>query len=221
MDAVLHLAESLMTSPWLYLLVLVLVVLDGIVPLVPAETVVIAAAAYATTGQPQPVLLLVAAWAGALIGDVTAHHIGRGVGPLARWLAGRRWGGALLGWAERELTARGGMLLISARFLPGGRTATTLASGVIRYPRRRFVGFAAIAGLLWALYTVGIGLLGGLAFHERPLLGVALGIGLAVALAGLMEGLRTVRRRRQRKAVLTRRRHAGRGACPAPVRAAS
>lgn len=221
MDAVLHFAESLMTSPWLYLLVLVLVALDGIVPVVPAETVVIAAAAYATTGQPQPVLLLVVAWSGALIGDVTTHHIGRGAGPLARWFRRRRWGDSLLGWAERELTARGGMLLISARFIPGGRTATTLTSGVIRYPRPRLVGFAAVAGLLWSLYNVGIGMLGGLAFQDRPMLGVALGIGLAVTLAGMIEGARTLRRRGRQRAVLTRRRRAGSGACPAPARAAS
>lgn len=217
MDAVLHLAESLMTSPWLYLLVLALVALDGIFPVVPAETVVIAAAAYATTGQPQPLLLLVAAGAGALIGDVTTHHLGRGAGPLARWFRRRRWGGSLLRWAERELTARGGMLLISARFIPGGRTATTFTSGMVGYPRPRFVGFAAVAGLLWSLYNVGIGMLGGLAFHDRPLLGVALGIGLAMTLAVVIEGARALRRRGQRLAVLTQRRRAEPGACPAPA----
>ena len=200
MDAVLHLAESLMGSPWLYLLVLGLTAVDGFLPVVPGETVVIAAGAYAVAGEPSALGLLAAAWAGALCGDVVSHHLGRGAGPLARWFRRRRWGGALLGWAERELTARGGMLLVSARFIPGGRTATTLTSGIVRYPRSRFVGFAALAGLLWALYYVGVGALGGMVFQQQPLLGVAMGIGTAIVLGGGIELVRSLRARRRRHA---------------------
>ncbi|MGO1598437.1 DedA family protein [Brachybacterium sp.] len=200
MDAVLHLAESLMGSPWLYLLVLGLTAVDGFLPIVPGETVVIAAGTYAVTGEPNAVALLVAAWIGALCGDVISHHLGRGAGPLARWFRRRRWGGALLGWADRELTARGGMLLVSARFIPGGRTATTLTSGIVRFPRSRFVGFAALAGVLWALYYVGVGMLGGLAFQQQPLLGVAMGIGTAIVLGGGIELVRSLRGRRRSQA---------------------
>ncbi len=217
MDAVLQLAQSLMSSPWLYALVLGLALLDAVLPIVPGETVVISAAAYAVTGEPVALLVLLAAWAGALIGDITAHHLGRGAGPLARWLRRRRWADSLLGLAEQELRTRGGMLLISARFVPGGRTATTLASGVIGYPRARFVGFAAIAGLLWATYSVGIGVIGGLAFHEQPLLGVALGIGLALVLGASLEAVRAMRARR--RARVSPPASAASGASPAPARA--
>ncbi|GAA1487650.1 DedA family protein [Brachybacterium sacelli] len=218
MDAVLHLAETLLASPWLYVLVIALTAFDGLLPVVPAETVVLTAAAYAMTGGPDALPLLLAAWTGALAGDVAAHHVGRGAGPLARWARRRRWVGTMLGWAEKELMARGGMLIVSARFVPGGRTATTVASGVIGYPRRRFVLFAALAAALWSLYYVGIGMLGGLAFRDQPLLGVALGIGMALAVGGTIEAVRAVRRRR-REAV-TRPRPAGRVSSPAPVRGA-
>lgn len=217
MEAVLQLAENLMGSPWLYLLVLGLAALDGFLPVIPSETVVIAAAAWSITGGPDALPLVLTAWAGAVVGDVVSHQIGRGAGPLARWFRRRRWGGALLGWAERELALRGGMLLISARFIPGGRTATTLTSGIVRYPRPRFVGFAVIAGLLWAVYSVGIGLLGGLAFHDRPLLGVALGIGLSLVIAVAIEGVRRLRRSRRAR-VSPPRRTAALCAGPAPAR---
>lgn len=223
MDAVLQLAQTLLASPWLYALVLGVTLLDAVIPLVPGETLVITAAAYAVTGSgPEAPLVLLAAWAGALCGDVIAHHLGRGAGPLTAWLRRRRWGGAMLDWAQRELTARGGMLLISARFLPGGRTATAFASGAIGYPRARFVGFAAIAGLLWSLYSVGIGMLGGLAFHEQPLIGVALGIGLALAVGGSIEGVRALRGRRlrRRETEVSRRAIAEPAASPAPARGA-
>lgn len=211
MDSILHLAESLMASPWLYLLVVGLAALDGFFPIVPGETVVIAAAAYAVTGAPNPLLILVAAWVGAVIGDLISHHLGRGAGPVARWFRRRRWGGAILAWAERELTARGGMLLISARFIPGGRTATTLTSGIVRYPRPRFLGFVTIAGLLWAIYSVSIGMAGGMAFREQPLLGVAVGIGLALAIGGGIEALRWLRR-----SPVSPRQRAGLCVAPAP-----
>ena len=38
MDAVLHLAESLLASPWLFALVAVLALFDSVLPIVPAET---------------------------------------------------------------------------------------------------------------------------------------------------------------------------------------
>lgn len=218
MDAVLQLAETLLASPWLYVLVLGLALTDAVFPVIPAETVVITAGAYAVTGQPDALLVVIAAWVGALIGDIAAHHLGRGAGPLTRRFRRRRWGSSLLGWAEKELTSRGGMLIISARFIPGGRTATTVASGMIGYPRARFVGFAAIAALLWAVYSVGIGMLGGLAFYEQPLMGVALGVGLALAVGGIIEGARALRRRRT--APLSPRPSAVRAASPAPGRGA-
>lgn len=232
MDAVLHLAESLMGSPWLYLLVLGLAALDGFFPVVPGETVVIAAGAYAVTGEPSAVGVLAAAWVGALTGDVISHHLGRGAGPLARWFRRRRRGGALLDWAERELAVRGGMLLISARFIPGGRTATTLTSGIVRYPRPRLVGFAAIAGLLWALYSVGIGMIGGMVFQQQPLLGVAVGITLALVLGGGIELARSrrsssispapdrplsSRSQARSSSISPAQKRAVRGACPAPA----
>ncbi|MGP5052582.1 DedA family protein [Brachybacterium alimentarium] len=197
MDAVLQLADSLLTSPWLYPLILALVLVDAVLPLLPAETVVITAAAYATTGQPDALLVLLATWSGALLGDVIAHLLGRRAGPVAKWLRRRRWGGSLLSWAEEEMRVRGGTLLITARFIPGGRTASTLASGIIGYPRSRFLAVAAISTALWSLYSVGIGMLGGLAFHEQPLLGVALGIGLALAVGGISEAVRAIRARRR------------------------
>lgn len=226
MDAVLDLATSLMGSPWLYVLVLGLSLLDAVLPVVPAETVVITAAAFAAAhGAPQLLPLVIAAWIGALAGDVIAHHLGRGAGRFARLLRRLRIGDALLRWAETGLRTRGGAIIIGARFIPGGRTATTVTSGLIRYPRPRFVLFATIAALAWAVYSVVIGWIGGTAFHDQPLLGVALGVGLALAIAGGIELVRRVRGQRNARRTsasehaINPRRHAGHGASPAPGRA--
>src|SRR5699024_3895355 len=85
MDAILHLAESLMGSPWLYLLVLGLTAADGVLPVMTGETVVIAAAASAVTGEPALLGLLAAAWAERCAG--TSSPISWGA-ERARWPAG-------------------------------------------------------------------------------------------------------------------------------------
>jgi membrane protein DedA with SNARE-associated domain len=228
-----------MASPWLFPLVLVLAAGDSLVPMVPAETVVLTAGTFAVTGSPSAALLVVAAWAGALLGDVLAHHVGRGAGPLARRLRGGRITGAVIGSTETALRRRGGVIILGARFVPGARTAVNLTTGATGMPRGTFVLFSSVASLAWALYYVGIGMLGGLAFAQNPLLGVALGIGLALALGGVLEMVRRLRTRRTARAGSQRETGTGpqraasagagqvshsdraaRDVCPAPARGA-
>ena len=231
MDSILALAETLMASPWLLLLVLVLAAFDSLVPMVPAETVVLTAGTFAVSGNPSAALLVVAGWAGALLGDVLAHHVGRGAGPLTRRLRGRRIAGAVIGTTEAALRRRGAVIILGARFVPGMRTAVNLTAGATGMPRRTFVLFSSLASLAWSLYYVGIGMLGGLAFAENPLLGVALGIGLALALGAVLELARRMRARRAAATEPRRRAGAGTGGvsrseraardvCPAPARGA-
>ena len=199
MDAVLHLVEVVMASPWLYVLLFAVVAADSVFPVFPGETVVITAGAYAVAQEsPHALVLIPVTMAAALSGDLIAHHVGRGAGPVTRLLRARRAGDKLLTWAENGLNTRGGALIVTARFIPGGRTATSIASGMIRYPRPAFAGFALLAATAWALYNVGIGMAGGLLFRERPLLGVVLGIALALVLSWLIERIRSGRETRSR-----------------------
>ena len=199
MDSVLHLVEVVMASPWLYVLLFAVVAADSVLPVFPGETVVITAGAYAIAQHsPSALVLILVTTAAALSGDLIAHHVGRGAGPVTGWLRSRRAGDKLLTWAENGLSTRGGSLIVTARFIPGGRTATSIASGMIRYPRPLFAGFALLAATAWALYNVGIGMAGGLLFREQPLLGVVLGIALALVLSWVIERIRATREARSR-----------------------
>ena len=97
---------------------------------------------------------------------------------------------------ERLLARRGGIVLIVARFVPGGRTAATLAAGA-SMPRARFLRLAAVAAVIWGAYGGLVGYVGGRAFEEEPWKGVAAGLLLAGAVAGAVEGVRWARRRRR------------------------
>jgi membrane protein DedA with SNARE-associated domain len=108
---------------------------------------------------------------------------------LDRMTPGTRRYAAVL-WARQALAERGGLVLVVARYVPGGRTAVTLTMGSVRYPLRQFSGFAALAAVSWGIYCSLVGYIGGKAFEDNPLKGVVLGIGLALAVTLVVEVVR-------------------------------
>ncbi|TDD59362.1 DedA family protein, partial [Actinomadura rubrisoli] len=102
------------------------------------------------------------------------------------------------GWARRTMDERGGLILVVARYVPGGRTAVTMTMGVVGYPLRSFSLFAGIAAASWALYGALLGYVGGVAFEDDPIKGLAVGLGLALTATALVETVRFLRHRRGR-----------------------
>jgi membrane protein DedA with SNARE-associated domain len=98
-------------------------------------------------------------------------------------------------WAGRGIAARGGLILVVARYVPGGRTAVTLTMGATRFPRRRFLAFDALAAVSWGVYSALVGYLGGLAFERDPVRGLLVGLGLALTLTVVVEAVRWARGR--------------------------
>jgi membrane-associated protein len=186
---------DMLTSPWAYAIVLGIAALDAVFPAVPSESLAIAAGVASGIGKLHVAPTIAAAAAGAFIGDTTSYVLGRTLGVRAR---GRLFRGErsqrALTWAERQLDERGGYLIVVARFIPGGRTATTFTAGMVRFPAARFLAFALLAAVLWGTYAVMLGYVGGRVFEEQPLL--ALGVALAIAL-GITVAVEAVRRLRR------------------------
>lgn len=178
-------------QPWVLLLVLACCVIDGFFPPIPSESVVVGLAAVAATAEvPNPFVLGLVAALGAFSGDNIAYLIGRKVGTNRwAWMRGQRMQGAFR-WAGAELRKRPASLILVARFVPIGRVAVNLTAGVTHYHHLRFVGLTCLSALLWAAYSVGIGLFFGQWFEENHLLGAAIAIVCAVAL-GIVVDLAT------------------------------
>ncbi|MFJ2744917.1 DedA family protein [Streptomyces sp. NPDC087440] len=197
-DAIVHAVEGFVTTPWVYVLLFGIAALDGFFPVVPSETLVITLGVFAaSTGDPSLPLIVLVAALGAFTGDHISYAIGRTSGSriFARLKPGSRTQRAY----ERVgalLQQRGGLVLVVARYIPGGRTAATLTTGATGFPRRSFTRYDAVAASTWAVYSAGLGFLGGAAFEDEPLLGVAVGLGLAFSITLLHEGFRWVRTRR-------------------------
>ncbi|NLU77884.1 DedA family protein [Micromonospora sp. HNM0581] len=201
MEAAFDLLRHTLTSPWVYLLLLGLTAVDAIFPLVPAEAAVITVTVLATGGEPNVMLVVVAAMFGAVIGDHVSYAIGRGggAGRLDRSPRdSRRRAGSQ--WARRAVERRGGLILTAARYVPGGRTAVTLAMGAVRYPLRAFLLYDLIGAASWSLYCVLLGAVGGLSYESDPLRGILTGIGLSLAVTASLEVARRMRRRARRRA---------------------
>ncbi len=191
--AILEFLQQVMSSPWLYLALFALALLDGFFPVVPAETSVITAGVFAVTGETNLVLVILVAALGAFAGDHISYLIGRKAGGRVR----RR---KTFVWARGMLAERGGLVLVVARYIPGGRTATTLTMGAVRYPLRSFTFFDAIAAVSWGVYSGLIGFFGGMAFEKDPIMGLLCGLGIALGVTAIVEAVRWVRKRRATKA---------------------
>jgi membrane-associated protein len=185
-------------SGWAYAVVLLLALLDAFLPVVPSETAVITAGVVAAAGDLQLSLVIGAAAAGAFLGDNISYLIGNRFGSRVaeRFFHGER-ARRRIDWTENQLETRGGEIILVGRFIPGGRTAVTLSAGTLGYPWRRFALFDAFAALAWALYASLLGYFGGRAFEDAPWKGLLIALGTGFAIAGLVELVRWLRKRRR------------------------
>ncbi|WP_344535753.1 DedA family protein [Streptomyces albiaxialis] len=197
-DAIVHAVEGFVSTPWVFVALFGIAMLDGFFPVVPSETLVITLGVFAASGEPSLPLVMLVAALGAFCGDHVSYLIGRKSGDriFARLKEGSRARRAY-DRVGRMLAERGGLVLVVARYIPGGRTAATLTTGATGYPRRLFTRYDAVAAVSWAVYSSLLGYAGGAAFEESPLRGVALGLGLAFTVTLLHEGVRALRLRRR------------------------
>ena len=169
---------------WSYLLLAGVAVL----PLVPSEAAVIAGGVLAAHGDLDLPLVILAAAAGSLLGDLLSFLGGRALGARALRAGRLERGGSAprrlpaSDWVRRQLEHSHGRAIIVARFVPGGRTAAAVSSGLLRIDSRRFVAAVGTGAALWAVLNGALGFFTGMAAAE-PGYGLMLGLGVAVVAA--------------------------------------
>jgi membrane-associated protein len=198
------LTEQISAGPLTYLIVAAAAGGDVLFPLIPSETIVITASVLAAQGSLSIALIVPLVAAGAFIGDNTSYLLGRTAGdPIARRLFRGERGRQRLEWARRGIRSHGPLLVMAGRFIPGGRTASTFASGLeLRY--RRFALADALAASAWAVYASALGYLGGAAFRDSVWKSLVVSLAAAAAITLAIEGWRRLGRRRG-KDILGRR----------------
>jgi membrane protein DedA with SNARE-associated domain len=181
---------------WFLLIIFAVALLDSVIPIVPGETTVIAGGVAAGAGNQTLALVILAGALGAFLGDNLAYTIGNRFEPRVNaWAARKPNRAERLDQAGRQIRKRGGPLLITARFIPGGRTVLTVSSGLTRQPRRWFAAWVAVAALIWATYAAGLGYLFGQAFEDDHALAFWFAFGTALGLTAIVEIIRWIRDR--------------------------
>ena len=178
----LHHLDAVAGSPWTLVVVFAVAGLDAVLPFMPSETTVVAVAVGAASiGHPNLFALIIVAAAGAYAGDQVAYQLARhAIGPVTARLDRYRRGRTAHTWARQLMKRRGGLLIVAARYLPGGRSATAFTAGTVGYPPIRFAWYTGLAVLLWSTQATLLGYWGGIAFAENPLLGLAVASIVAV-----------------------------------------
>jgi membrane-associated protein len=190
------LTNAISGSGWAYAIILALAFLDSFFPVVPSETGVITGGVLAASGDLSIELVLVAAAAGAFAGDNFTYALGKVFGDrLSRKLFRGKRAQRTLSWVQRTLEERGTTLIIAARFIPGGRTATTFTCGLTGYPWRRFLFLTFVAGIGWALYAGLLGYFGGKTFKDQEWKGLLVAFAIAGTVAVTVEVVRHLRSR--------------------------
>ncbi|MFE7196459.1 DedA family protein [Microbacterium oxydans] len=197
MDILNDLIMQAIASPWLYLVLFAVTIVDGFFPPVPSETVLVAAAAVAaSTGEGNLLLLGAVAAIGAAIGDNVAFLIGRGLGTTRfAWMRRPRVAAAFA-HAQHALDRRSATLILGARYIPVGRVAVNMSAGALDFPWRRFLPLSLIAGVSWSVFSLVIGLLAGAWIRDQPLLSAGLGIVIALVIGLVIDRIAAARRRR-------------------------
>lgn len=164
-------------SPWIYVGIFAVSLVDAIFPVVPSESVVIAASVTAASqGNPMLIFVFLVAAAGAWCGDQITYLVGTKI-DIRRFsfLQRERWRKSL-NWAESMLERRGSTFIIAARFIPLGRAVVNLTAGVLRFPHRRFMAVDAVAVVIWAAWGIGLGTVAASVFKDNLLLSIVVGI---------------------------------------------
>lgn len=190
---------SALLSTWGYGLILGVVALESAGVPLPGETVLVSAAVYAGTTHELAIAgVIVAAAAGAILGDNIGFWVGREAGPpiLARF-------GHLVGLDPRRqrlgqylFQRYGGSIVFFGRFVAFLRAFAALLAGANRLDPIRFFLFNAAGGIAWAtIFGLG-GYALGASFHRiAGPFGIAM---LALALVALVFGWRFYRLHEER-----------------------
>ncbi len=176
---------------WFLLVIFGIALLDSVIPIVPSETTVILGGVAAGAGEQSLLLVILCGAAGAFCGDNLAYLIGRNFSPRINRRAERRpKTAARLAWSSDQIAKRGGLLLITARFIPGGRSVLTITCGLTRQPHLWFAAWVAVAALIWASYAACLGAIFGSALEDNHTLAFLLAFGCALSVTVIIEVVR-------------------------------
>ncbi|MGH7443750.1 MAG: DedA family protein [Longimicrobiales bacterium] len=145
---------------WTYMILFLIIFCETglvVMPLLPGDSLLFAAGAFAARGSLDPFTLSVLLTMAAITGDTVNYWIGKALSP--RLAAGRL---RFIKQSHLERThafyeRHGGNTIIIARFVPIVRTFAPFVAGVGAMEYGRFLAYNVIGGVLWVMLFVWAG----------------------------------------------------------------
>ncbi|MGW7683779.1 DedA family protein [Kribbella sp. NPDC054772] len=193
MEAARHLLNFAMASHWLLLVLFIAAAVDAVFPVVPSEGMVVTAGMAAAAGHQNLLLVIAVAMAGSVIGESVCYFMGRGSGPaLHRWMKRQERRQQVYERVAAALHSRGGLILMTVRYIPGARMVATLTAGATRYSFKKFIVFTFAGVTVAYTYVALLGYLGGDAFAHDQLKALAFSLSLAGVIGLVVETTRRI-----------------------------
>jgi membrane-associated protein len=193
MEVARHLLGVAMASHWLLLILFAAAAIDAVFPVVPSEGMVVTAGMAAAAGHQNLLLVIAVAMLGSVIGESVCYSMGRGSGPaLHRWMKRQERRQQLYDKVSTALHARGGLILMTVRYIPGARMVATLTAGATRYSFKKFLIFTFAGVTVAYTYVALLGYLGGDAFEHDSLKALAFSLSLAALIGVVIEVSRRI-----------------------------
>jgi membrane-associated protein len=172
----LHLDETLQDvilhyGPWTYALLFLVIFMETgfvVMPILPGDSLIFAAATFAAKGALNPWLIFGLLAVAAVVGDTVNYWIGHSIG--ARAYTGE------IKWIKQEYMQRthaffekhGGKTIFLARFVPIIRTFAPFVAGVSRMSYGYFITYNFVGGISWvAIFTIAGYFFGNIPFVQK------------------------------------------------------
>lgn len=144
-----------------YLILFLIIFLEtGLVvtPILPGDSLIFAAAAFAATGALNIGILLVVLAVAAILGDTSNYEIGRHIGQkLINRENSRFIKKEYIEKTNAYYDKYGGKTIVIARFIPIVRTFAPFVAGIGKMNYKHFITFNAIGGALWVCIVAALG----------------------------------------------------------------
>lgn len=200
LDLILHLDRHLNGfirdfGLWTYLLLFLIIFFETglvITPILPGDSLLFAAGAFAATGALEPLWLFFLLSLAAIAGDTVNYWAGNLVGPkIFHREKVRFFKKEYLDRTHAFYEKHGGKTIIIARFIPIIRTFAPFVAGIGQMTYLRFISYNVIGGIAWiAIFIFGGYFFGNIPLVKRNFTLVILAIIFVSILPGLIEIVR-------------------------------
>jgi len=136
-----------------YLMCLLFVWFDAVIPIFPGETTLSAASTIAAGGGLTLGLVMLAGALGAIFGDTSLFWIARKSSAKMQPHLDKALENPKVRVAWESLEGSPGLLIVAGRYVPGMRFAVNASMGLSTIAYRRFLGWSVLSGVLWSVYT--------------------------------------------------------------------